>query len=46
MQIVGWACAGLMLCAVGVSTVAATDGVDEAPSTVKGLVTRRDDTQA
>lgn len=46
MQIVGWACAGLMLCAVGVSTVAATDGVDEAPSTVKGLVTRGDDTQA
>ena len=46
MQIVGWACAGLMLCAVGVSTVAATDGVDEAPSTVKGIVTRGDDTQA
>ena len=30
MQIVGWACAGPMLCAVGVSTVAATDGGDEA----------------
>jgi hypothetical protein len=46
MQIAGWACAGLMLCAVGASPVAATDGAIEAPSTVKGLVTRGDDTQA
>ena len=46
MQIAGWACAGLMLCAVGASPVAATDGAIEAPSTVKGLVTRGDDSQA
>ena len=45
MQIVGWACAGLMLCAVGVSTVAATAEWMK-PATVKGIVTRGDDTQA